>query len=356
MNTKRILTIAAIVLIPVAIISGLIVNKGKLDEAKKPVDRSNIAVKVIVDTVAVKTIDGSFSLPATVAAEEDATISSESSGKIISLNIDLGSTVRKGQIIGKIDATETQQKLEAAELSISKLTADYERAQILASGNATTANAVSDAKYNLDSKRIEAAQLRTQLNKANIVAPISGIVVDKQKVVGEYINLGTVVGAISNIQSVKINVSVPENQVINIRKGQKASITSDSYPEKTFTGMINFISPKGDDNHNYDVQLLLPNSGSTPLKSGLYVNVKFPGANSHQSLLMIDKNALAEGVKNPVVYVYKNGKAEERKLVVGIESDNYIEVINGLSAGELVVTSGQVNLSNGTKVEIIHTK
>jgi cell shape-determining protein MreC len=71
---------------------------------------------------------------------------------------------------------------------------------------------------------------------------------------------------------------------------------------------------------------------------------------------MIDKNALAEGVKNPVVYVYKNGKVEERKLVVGIESGNYIEVTKGLSQGDLVVTSGQVNLLNGTKVEIIRSK
>lgn len=356
MNSKRILTIAAIVLIPAAIIIGLVVNKGKLDEAKKPVDRSNIAVKVIVDTASYKTIDGSFSLPATVASQEDANISSETSGKIISLNIELGTAVRKGQIIGRIDATETQQKLEAAELSISKLTADYERAKILASGNATNANAVSDAKYNLDSKKLEAAQLRTQISKANIVAPISGIVVDKQKVVGEYINMGTVVGAISNIQTIKINVSTPENQAINIKKGRKAAITSDAYPEKTFSGTVNFISPKGDENHNYTVQLQLINNGEVQLKSGMYVNVQFPGTSSKQSLLMIDKNALAEGVKTPVVYVYKNGTAEERKLVLGVESDNYIEVIKGLSAGDLVVTSGQVNLSNGTKVEIIRTK
>ena len=71
---------------------------------------------------------------------------------------------------------------------------------------------------------------------------------------------------------------------------------------------------------------------------------------------MIQKNALAEGVKNPFVYVYKNGAVEERKLITGIESGDYIEIKKGLSPGELVVTSGQINLSNGTKAEVIKTR
>jgi len=61
-------------------------------------------------------------------------------------------------------------------------------------------------------------------------------------------------------------------------------------------------------------------------------------------------------VKNPLVYVFNNGAVEERKLIVGLESGDYIEVKKGLSSGELIVTSGQINLSNGTKAEIIKTR
>lgn len=356
MKLNRIFTIAVIVLIPTAIVIGLIVNKNKLNDAKKPVDRSNIAVKVIVDTVSYKTVDGSFTQPATIISDKDANISAEASGKIATLNIELGTTVRKGQAIGHIDVTEIKQKLAAAELSINKLSADYARKQVLAAADATNANAVSDAKYDLDSKKLEAAQLRTQIRQANIIAPTNGVIVDKQKVAGEYVTTGTTIATITNIQSLKAEVTVPENQVVSIKKGQKAIITSDAYPEKTFSGTVNFVSPKGDDNHNYIVRLNIANNSTTQLKSGLYINVKFPGISSSQSLVMIQKNALAEGIKNPLVYVFKDGAVKEQKLVVGIESGDYIEVKEGLSPGQLVVTNGQINLANGTKAEIIKTK
>lgn len=356
MKYKRILTIIVIALIPIAIIIGLLINKGKLNEAKKPIDRSNIAVKVIVDTVSYKTIDGSFSQPATIIADEEANIAAETSGKIATLNINLGTSVRKGQVIGHIDVIETQQKLEAAELSINKLSADYERKKVLAAGDATNANAVSDAKYDLDLKKLEAAQLRTQIRHANIIAPINGIVVDRQKITGEYVNTGTTIATITNTQSLKAEVNVPENQLSYLKKGQTTIITSDAYPEKTFSGIVNFISPKGDENHNYIVHIDIANKSSIQLKSGIYINVEFSGISAHQTLLMIQKNALAEGVKNPLVYVYKNGVVEERKLILGLESGDYIEIKKGLSPGEQVVTSGQINLSNGSKAEIIKTR
>ncbi len=356
MKPKRILTIIVIALIPVAISIGLIINKVKLNNDKKPVDRSNIAVKVMVDTVSFRTVDGSFSQPSTLVSDDNADVSAETSGKILILNIKLGSHVKKGQVIGRIDVTETQQKLAADELSITKLTSDYERYKILAAGNATNANAVTDAKYDLDSKKLDAAQLRTQISKANIIAPVSGIITDKQKVAGEYVTTGTTIASITNTSSLKADVSVPESQIPYITFGQKATITSAYYQGEIFKGTVTYISPKGDDNHNYTVRLTIDNSESTQLRSGLYVETKFPGLSSSQSLLMIQKNALAEGIKNPTVYVYKNGAVEERKLEVGIESGEYIEVKNGLSKGELVVTSGQINLLNGTKAEIIKTK
>ncbi|MBZ9631580.1 efflux RND transporter periplasmic adaptor subunit [Salegentibacter sp. LM13S] len=352
MKTKRIITIILIVSVPAAIIIGLMTNKKKLDEAKQPVDRSNIAVNVTVDTVSLKTVDNSVTQPATLITENDASVAAETSGTISSLDIELGTSVKKGQVIGQIDATENQQKLDAAMLSITKLTSDYERNKVLLAGNATNANAVTDAKYELDAKKLEAAQLRTQIERARITAASAGVITDKLKIAGEYVTTGATIATITNVNSLKANVSVPESQVLHIKKGQEAVITSQSYPGASFTGIVNYVSPKGDDNHNYTVQLDISNTGAMQLKAGLYVNVQFPVSATNRSLLMINKNALAEGVKNPVVFVFKNGVVEKRKLVTGTEQGDYIEVKSGLSAGELVVTNGQINLSDSSKAEI----
>lgn len=356
MKAKRIITIIVIIAIPVAIIIGLIINKKTLEKRKQPVDRSNIAVKVTIDTVSFKSADGIISQPATLITDNDAIVSAETSGKISSLNIQLGTAVTKNQVIGCIDVRETQQKLDAALLAITKLTSDYERTKVLVAGNATNANAVIDAKYELDAKKLEAAQLRTQINNATIKAPSNGVITDRQKIVGEYVATGTTIATITNIKTLKANVNVPESQIMQIKKGQKANITSDAFAGERFTGIVTYISPKGDDNHNYMVQLAITNTGSMQLKGGLYVNVEFTAAKLNQSLLMINKNALAEGVKNPYVFVFKKGVVEKKKLVTGIEDGDYIEVKNGLSTGELVVTSGQINLSNGSKAQIIKVK
>jgi len=356
MNTKRIITIIVIVAIPVAIILGLMINKKTLDERKQPIDRSNIAVKVTIDTVSLKSIDGVISQPATLLTDDDAVVSAETSGKISSLNIQLGTAVTKGQVLGRIDVRETQQKLDAALLSITKLTSDYERNKVLLAGNATNANTVTDAKYELDSKKLEAAQLRTQINNATIKAPSNGVVTNRQKIVGEYVTTGTTIATLTNINTLKANVNVPESQILQIKKGQKAIITSDAYSGERFAGVVTYVSPKGDDNHNYIVQLAINNTRAMQLKGGLYVNVEFTAAKMNQSLLMINKNALVEGVKNPYVFVFKNGVVQKRKLVTGIEDGDYIEIKSGLSAGELVVTSGQINLSDGSKAQIIQVK
>jgi RND family efflux transporter MFP subunit len=356
MNTKRIITIIVIILIPTIIILGLLKNKKKLDDNKQPVDRSNIPVNVSIDTVAYKLFENEFSTSATLKSKEDAIISAETSGKIVSLIIELGTKVSKGQIIGRIDITEKQQELEAANLSIKKLENDYKRNKILVAGNATNANALIDSKYELDNKKIEASQLKSEINKANIKAPISGIITRKDKVNGEYVSIGGTIGSLSNISTLKANVFVPESLVFNIRQGQLVTITSDLFSKENFTAEVTYISPKADENHNYLVELSIKNANGIQLKSGMYVVAKFPGNSGKKHLLMIPKTALAEGTKNSYVYVYKNGVTEKRKLVLGIETGESVEIKSGLKEGELIITSGQINLVNGTKVKIIQLK
>lgn len=354
MNTRRIITILIVLLAIGGIVLVLFKNKKALDESKKPVDRSLIPVYVTLDTVKMQDISGEFSLPAALAAKTEANITAEIGGRIQTLNIELGSYVRQGQAVGHIDVSENQLKLEAAELAIEKLNRDYERNKVLLEGNATNANAVTDAKYDLDSKKLEAAQLRSQIAKANLISPVSGTIAEKKVVAGEYVNTGTTIAAVVDMHYLKARVNVPENKVYALKKGQTARITTASFPGKNINGIINFISPRGDDNHNYQVELLVE-STDVSLKAGLYVQVSF-GAIKNESALQIPKSALVEGIKNPYVYVADSNIAQERKLVVGRENGEYVEVLSGLKEGELVIGSGQINVLPGSHIEAIQKK
>lgn len=353
MKLKGIVSIIAVLLTVALIGFKLVANKQVLDEKKQPIDRSHIAIKVTADVASLHTFDGTFAQPATLTVKDEATIATETSGKILTLNINLGSTVSKGQVIGRIDVTETQQRLAAVELAIEKLTRDYDRNKVLVEGNAMNANALLDSKYELDNKKLEAAQLRTQIAKAEIVAPLSGIITTKSKVAGEFVGTGTAVATITSMQTLVANVYVPESQIFEIKERQTVPVSTSLQPDRKINSTVTYISPKGDNNHNYLVELTIQNPAG--LKAGLYVMAHFTNAAAKGSLLMIPKAALAEGVKNPVVYVVKDGVAEERMLVTGIESGDFIEVKSGLSAGENVVTSGQINLINGSRVELVAT-
>lgn len=349
---KRIITIGVVVLVVLAILFTLIKNKKTLDSKNVVTDRSAVPVAVKLIQVAQQAITEQINIPATLIAQEEASIVVSSSGRIVSLSFKLGSVVRKGQVIGHLDVDELKLKLQSAEVSIAKLTKDLERNKILVEGNATNAKTVQDSQFDLDSKRLEADQLRKQISNGVIQAPISGIISEKQKEAGEYVGNNEMIGKVVNTNSLKARVYVSENNVFKLKNGQRATITTEVFPTETFNGIISFISPQGDDNHNYLVELAVDNNKSSRLKAGMYAMINFNESGT-STALQIPKSALVDGIKNPYVYVADGNKAVEKKIIIGREWGNKVEVISGLQEGDQIIMSGQINIVNGSTIKAI---
>jgi membrane fusion protein (multidrug efflux system) len=352
---KKFLIIGGILALVALVTLKLVSNKKKINENKQIVDRSKIPVSVSVAIVEEKPIGGSFQLPASLDPIEESDIAVTVSGKITRLSIQNGSRVSKSQIIGTIDSQLKQLNLEAVELSEAKLKRDYERTQELFEGKAATETSVIDAKYAYDNKRIEADQLRKQIADANIVAPFSGIISNKNLNEGEFANVGTIIATIVDIQQLKGVVYVNEKDAYQLAVGQTVSISSEVFPGKQFSGKISFVSPKGDASHNYRVEVLINNNDKNTLKAGTYVLVTFT-SERNTSVLQIPKIALAEGLKNPYVYVVTGNKVTARKIVPGREIGENVEVVGGLEKGEQIVINGQINLLDGSIISIVSNK
>lgn len=352
---KKILIIGGIIALVAVIALRLVSNKKIINESKQVVDRSKIPVSVAVATVEEKPLSNSFQLPATLAPIEESKISVNISGKITRLSIENGSRVSQGQIIGTIDAQLKQLNLEAIELSESKLKRDYERTKELYEGKAATETNLIDAKYAYENKRIEADQIRKQIADANIVAPFNGIISNKSLNVGEFTNVGTVIATIVNIQKLKAVVYVNEKDAYRLKIGQTVSVSTEVYPGSEFKGKVSFINPKGDASHNYLVEVLIDNNGKNVLKAGTYAVVVFR-SETNGTALQIPKIALAEGLKNPYVYVVNGNTVASRKIVTGREVGEYVEVVNGLQIGEQIVINGQINLLDGSIISIVSNK
>jgi RND family efflux transporter MFP subunit len=345
----RIISISVIVVIIVAIALTLANNKKKINENNKPVDRSEIPVSVAVNVAKTAPLEGGLSLPAVLEPKDQSTISIGTQGKLESLRIELGTRVSKGQVIGAIDMKVRQVELRSKELTVAKLKLDYERNKELLKGNAINETAVIESKYNYENNQLQVAQLRQQIAEANIIAPISGIITDKKMMPGEYVNPGAAIATVVDVSQLKTVVFVNEKEVYQLKLKQTASISSDVFPGKTFKGEVIYISPQGDANHNYKIEVLVKNANE--LKAGTYVKVDFD-MKTTGDVLQIPKKALVDGIKNPYVYIVAGTKAVKQKIVIGRESGENIEVLGGLKVGDNVITDGQINVINGSNVQV----
>lgn len=352
---KNIIIIAALVAVIALIGFTLANNKKKINAANKVVDRSTVAVPVFTVKVSNQNINGQFTLPAKVEPVNEADITINSSGKLKHLNIDLGSVVKKGQVLGSIDNSLKQLNLQSTQLLVDKYERDYNNYKELYKGKAASENEYTNAKYNYENAKTQAAQIKQQIEDGNLVAPVSGVIVKKNVEEGEFVNVGSVVGTVVDISKLKANVMVSEKDIYRLSAGMPVTILCDIYPGKSFKGSIRYISPRGDESHNYQVEVTVENNAGAQLKGGTFVRVKFDTKNTSKGLF-IPKKALVEGLKNPYVYVTNANKAETRKLVLGRESGEDVEVVSGLKEGEEVIVSGQINLAEGSVVAVVSGK
>lgn len=350
---KKILYISIATVVVALIAFKLIANKQTLDEKKKVTNTSLIEIPVETANAEFKNFSYQLKKTGTIIPFQEVDVTAVSSGRVVELRFDLGSKVVKGQKLAALDSRMNQLALESSELSERKLKADYEKYQSLLAGNAATETQVNDIKFNYETAANKSEQIRKQLKDATIVAPISGEITKKNIEIGEYVNPGNPLGTIVNVHKLKVKVMVNESEAYNIKEGQSVKVSSEIYPDVVYSGKVTFVSPTGDESHNYPVELVMDNKPGKNLKAGTVVTVDFSSKTSSHNVLVIPRNALVESIKNPYVYVAEGTIAKERKIQVGREFSGYIEVLDGLKEGEAVVTTGQINLSEGSKLQIV---
>lgn len=349
---KKIAIISVVVILIGLIGWKLYSNKQVINENNKPVDRSMIAIPVSTEAAAYAKIEGGFSLPSVLKPVDEANVTLNTSGKIKSLNFDLGTKVHKGQVLGTVDTDLQQINLKTAELQVSKLKSDYDRMVKLHEGNAVTQVDLDNVKFQYDNAKFQVESLKQQIANGTLISPINGIITSKKVEVGEFISIGTPAAHVVDLAKMKTMVKVSEKDAYRIKEGMKVNVTSDIFPDKPLIGEIRYISPNGDQNHNYEVEVIIPGAEKEGLKAGTFVSVNFD-ITSSDNVLQIPKKALVEGITNPYVYVAKDNKPVVHKLVLGRDLGENVEVMNGIEEGELVITSGQINLSDKSIIKLI---
>ncbi len=349
MNNK--IKYAGIVIIIFAVIVVVLLNnRAKIKAAENVVNVSEYPVNV--DTVNMKYLTDHLNLVGTIQANNDVPIVSEAQGKVTKVDAEVGDYKKAGSTLIQLDDVLELASYKTAEVNYQKTQKDYERYQTLYKEKSATDSQLESAKLALQSAEAQYIVAKKNYDDTKITTPISGIVTSRKVDLGDYVQNHSVVAEVVDIASLKVMINVAEMDVFNLRVGDKVQITTDVYPGVTFEGRIKTISDKGDAAHTYPVEVDLSNSREHPLKAGMFAHVIFKSVSRNKSLV-IPRYALIGSIKDAQVFVVGNGEVKLHNLVIGKTSNNYLEVLSGLKAGDVIVVNGQNNLKDDYKVKII---
>ena len=328
-------------------------NKAKSDGQNSTTATIATSYSVSVIKATKQDVTDSFSQVGTIVAYNDVAVVSETSGRVVKVNAEVGDYKPAGSVLVEVDNELREAAYKAANVTYEKAKKDLERYEALYKEGSISDSQIEQARWSYQSAESQYIVARRQLSDTKITTPISGFVTAR------YVNIGTMVmGApqatqianVVDISRLKVKVNVAEKDVIRLKVGEQVEVTTDVFPGSVFTGSIFSISSKGDDGHTYPVEVVLKNS-KLQLKAGMFGRVVFTPKSSG-NLIVIPRESIVGSVKNATLYVINNNVAKLRSVVTGKEAGTNIEILSGLQEGELVVINGQNNLSDNAPVII----
>jgi RND family efflux transporter MFP subunit len=288
--------------------------------------------------------------------------------------IDEGDRVSRGTVLVKIRSSEYEDKVRqassqaaATEAVFQKAKLDFDRAthlydtQSLTKPEFDSARAQYDASQEqLKSARALTSEAEIALRDTSLVAPFDGDIVKKAVEMGAFVGPGVPAFAIAKTDTVKIIVGVPDTVVRSVRLGQPVEVGIDAFPTRTFHARISRVSSAADTvTRNFDVEIAIPNHDHL-LKVGMIGSLQLANADSANktSAVLVPLSSVVQANDGKYgVFLVSDSSAGEIARLHGVEigavSGTEIRVLNGLKAGDRIITTGANLLKDGQRVEVL---
>lgn len=335
----------------------LVGNKKKSEEETRIVAQVNDSIAVNVSRVSFQNINTDYVANGTFEPFQEMMFPSEVGGKVIRVLVDEGSYVRIGQTLAVIRGDSQSIDLTAAQAAYQNAMTDNQRYENALKSGGVTQQQVDASRLQLKNAKAQLDQAKLRVGDMNIRATINGVVNQRLVEPGSYVSPGTNMFEIVNVSSLKLRVEVDESQIVRYKVGDNIKVTASVYPDKEFVGKITFIAPKATASLNFPVDIQVSNSAGNELKAGMYGTAVFSSKEDEvkaKPVLVVAREAFVGGINNSQVFVVNNDATVKLiKISTGRNFGEWIEVLDGLSDGQTVVTSGQINLTDGAKVRVI---
>ena len=348
------------------------------DPAKKAAERKPLPVTVA--RVETRAVQRSVETVGSLLAWEESQVKAEVAGTVDKISADLGDRVKAGQVLATVDAREFRLQVEQSEASLrmaketqermraeqDEAKANLERAEELYRRELISAQerdrwrtqyrvtqALSQSSA-ADIQRMEAAlgMSRKKLQDATIRAPITGAVAKRHVNVGEFVKDGAPLFTLVVADPLKYAGTVSERYAPELRVGQALELTVEAHPGQTFSGQVTRVAPAVEvQTRSLSLEARVPNADGR-LRPGFFAK----GAvltRKDETVTFVPAEAVTYFVGITKVFVVTDGKAEERLVKPGTRQGGWVEILEGVRAGEAVATTNLPQLFNGAPVSVV---
>ncbi len=340
--------------------------KNQLEAAEKAAAAGTIIGNENIAVVEVGPISTGPSLSGALIPERAATVRAQLSGSVVQTYAEQGQAVRAGTVLARLDQTALQEPYLSARAGLASASNsnDIGQRELARSEKLLAAGAISErdidqsrrnaiaARAALADARARLATAQKQLGNATITAPISGVVSERQISAGDVVQPGAALFTVVDPSSMRLEASVPADQLALVRVGVPVSFTITGYPDREFLGRVTRVNPTADPaTRQVRIYVSIPNAGRT-LVGGLFANGRI-AATAHNGIAAPVSAVDMRGTIPTVVRV-KNGKANRVQVQLGIrdESSERIEILSGVQAGDTLLLGAAQGITPGTPVRV----
>ncbi|MFO7447422.1 MAG: efflux RND transporter periplasmic adaptor subunit [Ignavibacteriaceae bacterium] len=286
----------------------------------------------------------------TILANEEVELMSERAGKIVRIAFTEGNSVRKGDLLVKINDAELQAELSRAKFRMELLHDRESRQKQLLDKEAISREDYDVALNELNIARAEVDLIQAQIDETEIKAPFNGVIGLKNVSEGSYVTTSTLIARLQSLNPVKLDFSIPEKYAGSVKSGDeiKFKIVGN---ETNYSGKVYAIEPKIDPvTRTLKIRGLHPNSDGKILP-GSFADIQLV-LKEIENAFLVPTQAIVPELKGQKVFLLKNGIAVSQSVETGVRTDVSVQLTSGVTENDTVITSGILQIRPGMPVRI----
>ena len=294
-----------------------------------------------------------YSGTAPIEAFAEADVIAKVEGEVREILFEEGNEVKEGDVLARLDGDRLRLELSESRARLEQMRSDFERNSDLRDKGLLSEGEFEKLRYDLEALEASFNLANLELDYTKIRAPIDGVVSERYIKVGNTVRMGEPAFRVTSFDPLVAYLHVPEREYRQISAGQPVAIDIDALAGQRIIAAVTRISPVVDpETGTFKITIEIRDE-ERRIKPGMFSRMSIV-YDVHENVLQVPRSAIVEDMGNQTVFVIEDGKAVRRIVQTGFGNDGMIEITNGLSDDDAVVTVGQIGLKPDARVSVIN--